>query len=148
MIQIIVVCLSTLIIMINKYEFCIIAPIITSWRSESSNISLVILDKILYYSRNLSFWKIRLPRLRDQYKPRTVRPVPLPRTMPLNLPRPGSSARSSVLCKVLYQQTSQFCKGARGRPRGQKHTITRGSQLPPRRIHLLSVIAYHLQRDH
>ena len=36
-----------------------IAPSITSWRSESSNISLVVLNKLLYYSWNLSFWKIR-----------------------------------------------------------------------------------------
>ena len=30
---------------------------ITPWRSESSNISLVVLDNILYYSRNLFFFK-------------------------------------------------------------------------------------------
>ena len=39
-----------------------ITPIVTYWRSESSNISLVVLDKLLYYSRNLSFWKIRKKR--------------------------------------------------------------------------------------
>ena len=30
-------------------------PIITSWGTDSSNISLVVLDKLLYYSRNLFF---------------------------------------------------------------------------------------------
>ena len=34
----------------------------TSWRNESSNVRLVILDKLLYYTRNLSFWKIRTHR--------------------------------------------------------------------------------------
>ena len=37
-----------------------VSPIITSWRRDSSNISLVVLDKLLlYYSQNLSFWKIK-----------------------------------------------------------------------------------------
>ena len=31
----------------------------TSWRNESSNVSLVTLDKLLYYSQNLFFSKIR-----------------------------------------------------------------------------------------
>ena len=34
-----------------------ISVAVTSWRRESSNISFIILDKLLYYSRNLSFWK-------------------------------------------------------------------------------------------
>ena len=32
------------------------SPVVTSWRTESSNISLVVLDKLLYYSRNLVFF--------------------------------------------------------------------------------------------
>ena len=32
------------------------SPVVTSWRTESSNISLVVLDKLLYYSRNLIFY--------------------------------------------------------------------------------------------
>ena len=32
------------------------SPVVTSWRTESSNISLVVLDKLLYYSRNLIFF--------------------------------------------------------------------------------------------
>ena len=31
---------------------------VTSWRNESSNISLVVLDNTLYYSQNLSFEKL------------------------------------------------------------------------------------------
>ena len=34
------------------------ASTLSSWRRESSNISLVVLDKLLYYSRNLIFFKI------------------------------------------------------------------------------------------
>ena len=30
--------------------------VVTSWRTESSNISLVVLDKLIYYSRNLIFY--------------------------------------------------------------------------------------------
>ena len=56
------------------------SPFVTSWRSESGNISLVILNKSLYYSRNHLFWKITesmtigwTDRLTDQRTDRTYR---------------------------------------------------------------------------
>ena len=38
-----------------NFGLCSQTIAVTSWICESSNISLVVLDNILYYSRNLSF---------------------------------------------------------------------------------------------
>ena len=40
---------------VNQVTICN-SPVVTFWRTESSNISLVVLDKLLYYSRNLIFF--------------------------------------------------------------------------------------------
>ena len=64
------------------------SPVVTSWRTESSNISLVVLDKLLYYSRNLvffifqNFWR---PTDRPTDQP-TNRPTDRPTVRPTLLP--------------------------------------------------------------
>ena len=68
--------------------------------------------RIHYLIKHLLFeLKNQTPAALRLVQTRIVRPVPLPRAMPQNMPRPFSSARSSVSCKVLYRQTGRFCKG-------------------------------------
>ena len=55
------------------------SPVVTSWRTESSNISLVVLDKLLYYSRNLVFFIF-------QNFLKTDRPTDQPTDQPTNRP--------------------------------------------------------------